>query len=79
VEVRISRRCGVAVKNIAAGKFAWKELGLALRICERFGQDPLQWLERLQAAPAWMSDVLGWYDSLRTTEERVHAKAEKKP
>ena len=74
--MNLSKRCGVAVKNIAAGKFAWKELGLALKVCERFGQDPLTWLAKLHSAPAWMSDVLGWYDSLRTTEDRARTAAE---
>ena len=46
-----------------------------LRLCERFGQDPLAWPERYAAAPRGLQLILAEYELVREqqeAEERAH-------
>lgn len=40
-----------------------------LRLCERFGMDPLTWPDRIAAAPRGMRAMLAEYELIRQQEE----------
>lgn len=61
---------GVSAEQVSKGEFVWSELGQMLLICERFGQDPLTWLERAYAAPGNLLDLLAWFDAVRRGSEK---------
>jgi len=46
---------------------------IELRLCERFGQDPLCWTERLAAAPRGLRALLGEYELIREQQEAQEA------
>jgi len=43
-------------------------------VCERFGQDPLTFLERLMQAPPHMLDMLVMFGNLRDAEDGARRK-----
>lgn len=42
---------------------------LDLRLCERFGMDPMTWPERLAAAPRGLKALLSEYELIRQQQE----------
>lgn len=62
---------GVTPEQVAKGEFGFTYTGRLLRVCERFGQDPLTWPTRAYEAPEVMVRQLLAYDSVRQAQERL--------
>ena len=63
------RDAGVSVEQIRKGDIAGTPLFEALRLAERFGQDPFAFMERMRAAPRADVDTLSWYGAIRAVQE----------
>lgn len=46
---------------------------IELRLCERYGQDPLAWPERFAAAPRGVRAMLAEYELIREQQEAKEA------